>query len=110
MGIDVLAVAGALAAVGVGVFYLSIIEEQDSGGPAVWFVALLGVAALLCLVAAPLRFPGRAAALFLAALLTGGLGLLAILSIGGLLLLAGILPGVAFLLEVLQPDDGRSAR
>ena len=109
-GIDVLAVAGALAAVGVAGYYLSIIEEQDIGGPAVWFVALLGVAALLCLLAAPLAFRGRAVVLFLAALLTGGLGMLAILSIGGLLLLAGLLPGLAFLLEVLQPEVGRSAR
>jgi hypothetical protein len=109
-GIDVLAVAGAVAAIGVAVFYLSIIDEQDSGGPAVWFVALLGVAALLCLVAAPLRLPGRAGVLLAAAFLTGGLGVLAILSIGGLLLLVGLLPGVAFLLDVLQPDDGRSAR
>ena len=108
-GIDVLAVAGALAAVAVAVFYLALIEEQDSGGPAVWFVALLGVSALLCLLAAPLRFRGRAAALLSASLLTGGLGVLAIFSIGGLLLVAGLLPGVAFLLEVLQPDVGPSA-
>jgi len=108
-GIDVLAVAAALAAVGVAVVYLSIIDEQDSGGPAMWFVVLLGVVALLCLVAAPLRLPGRGALLLVAALLMGGLGVLAIFSVGALLLLAAALPGVAFLLEVMKQDDARLA-
>ena len=104
-GIDVVAVAGALAAVGAAVFYLRIIDEQDSGGPAAWFVALIGVAAVLCLVAAPLRLRGRASVLLLAAILMGGLGVLAIFSIGLLLLLSAALPGVAFLLQALQPGD-----
>lgn len=107
-GIDLLAVAGAVAAAAVTILYLRLIEAEG-GGAATWFVVLLGLVTVLCLLAAPARLRGRAGLLLLATMILGGLGVLAIFSVGFLLLLVALLPGVAFLLEVLQPPVGASA-
>lgn len=109
-GVDVLALAGAVATVVVAGVYLWLIAEQDTGGPAAWLLLVLGWQALLCLWAASVTLPARAAVLLLATLVMGGLGFLAMFSVGLLFLVAGGFPFTAFLLEVTKPLDPTSAR
>ena len=100
-GIDLLAVAAAVAVVGSLAVYWAMIEAGDTGGPAVWAVLVLVLSAVLCLTAAPVRVPQRAVPLFVASVLLGGLGFLAIFSVGLLFMLAGSFAFAAFLQAVL---------
>ncbi len=100
-GIDLLAVAAAVAVMGSLGLYLAVISSQDTGGPATWAVVVLLLAAVLCLAAAPVRVPQRAAPLLLASVMLGGLGVLAIFSVGLLFMLAASFAFAAFLQAVL---------
>jgi hypothetical protein len=92
--IDPFAVAASVLA-GVMLFvYLSVIRQQD-GDPAGWFVAALAVGAAAAGCGAVRGWPHRRASLVLAGLVLLPLGLLAILSIGLPVLLAGVLSLVA---------------
>ena len=74
--------------------YLALIRQQDSGGPAWWYVALVAAGAIGCGVAiAPKLWPAGAIGAFLLA----GTGVLGIFSVGLPLLIASGLAGGATL-------------
>jgi hypothetical protein len=93
--IDLVAAAASSLAVAMVVVYLVVIHQQD-GDPALWAVAALVVGAVAAGYGAVRAFHHRRAALLLAGLVLVALGLLAILSIGLPILLAGVLCFVAF--------------
>jgi hypothetical protein len=76
------------------VVYVSIIRSQ-SGRPAVWFLVVLCAAMIAAGYGAHRGSPRRRAALTIAGVALVGTGVLAILSIGYLLLIAGTLCLVA---------------
>ena len=74
------------------VLYLALIRQQDSGGPAWWYVTLVTAGALGCgLAIAPKLWPAGAVGAFLLA----GTGVLGIFSVGLPLLIASGLAGAA---------------
>ena len=77
------------------VVYLGVIRQQHEGAPAAWAVAALIVGAAAAGLGAVVAFPYRRASLALAAVLLILLGLLAILTIGLPILVAGTLCIVA---------------
>lgn len=97
-------VASAIAVViGDAAVYLWLIEQQDSGGPVVWFLTGLGVAlALGAYGVAPAPWPGVALGIGGLTLIT--LGMLGLASIGAPLILAGLLYGLA---AAVRQQSGR---
>ena len=92
--LDVLALTAAVLALAVLVGYLAIMR-QESDEPAAWFVAALVLGPALAVYGARARSRHRRAALLLAGLVLTGVGLLAILSIGLPVVVAGVLCLVA---------------
>jgi hypothetical protein len=92
--LDLLAVGASMVALAMLVAYLAVINSQDEA-PAAWAVAVLVLGASGAAYGAVVRAPYRRAALVAAAVVLLGLGLLAILSIGLPILLAGALCLVA---------------
>ena len=99
-GLDVVAVLAAVLAVVMAIVYDAVIRGQGDSSPAWWVFAVLGVAAVLCLVGAPARATYRMPVLLVAAALLGLLGLLGILSIGLPILLAS---GLALVAAMVAP-------
>jgi hypothetical protein len=107
--VDVLALAAAAMAFVMTGVYVAVVRAQDDGSPAPWVVAVLVLAGLAAGYAARRESPGRLVVLSGAALLLGGLGLLALLSVGLPLLLAAALCLVSVLRSVTaahQPNAG----
>ncbi len=92
--LDLAAVAAAVLAVVNLSVYLMVIRQQD-GQPAVWAVAILVLGAAAAGYGSVRNAPYRRAALLSAACGLAALGLLAILTIGMPILLAGLLCLVA---------------
>ena len=92
--VDVIAVAASLLALAMVLVYLAVIRAQ-AGEPAAWAVVALMVGATAAAYGAVVRAPYRRQALVLAGLVLLGLGVLAILTIGLPILLAGALCLVA---------------
>jgi hypothetical protein len=93
--VDLWAVAGALVAVVMTGVYVSIVRQQGED-PAAWFLAAVGLGALAAGYGAAVPAPHRRTALAVAVTLLVACGLLAILTIGLPILLAGALVLVAF--------------
>jgi hypothetical protein len=93
-GVDVLAVVAAAVALIMLVVYVQIMREQDDS-PQVWVLAVLGGSALLAGYGALRTSRLRTAALATSGMALVLLGLLAILSIGFPILLAGVAALVA---------------
>jgi hypothetical protein len=93
--IDLWAAGAALLALLMTVAYVAIIIDQ-SGDPAVWFIALMAVAIACGAYGSARAMPVRRVALLVCAVILSGLGLLAILSIGLPVLIAGGLAWIAF--------------
>lgn len=91
---DLVAVAASLLALVMLFVYLSVINQQE-GDVALWAVAVLVVGAGAAAYGAATGSPHRRASLIAAGLLLGALGVLAILSIGLPILVAGVLALVA---------------
>ena len=91
---DMLAGAAAVLAVVVAVGYVSIMRQQ-SDRPVAWFLGSLALGATLAGYGAWTEAVHRRAALLVASVLLMGMGVLAILSIGLPVLVAGLLCGVA---------------
>ena len=87
------------------VVYLWVIGQQQEEGPAVWAVAALIVGAAAAGLGAIVAFPYRGAALVTAAVVLIGLGLLAILTIGLPILVAGSLCVIAGWRSRPAPDE-----
>lgn len=87
---DLVAVAAAVLALVMLIVYLRVIREQD-GQPATWAVAILVLGAAAAGYGAVVAAPYRRAALLLAGCALAALGLLAILTIGMPILVAGVL-------------------
>jgi hypothetical protein len=92
--LDAIAVAASVLALAMFVVYLSVIRQQE-GEPATWAVAALIGGAAAAAYGAVLTAPYRRAALMLSGLALVALGVLAILTIGLPILLAGALCLVA---------------
>ena len=88
--LDAIAVAASVLAVAMFVVYLSVIRQQE-GEPAAWAVAILIGGAAAAAYGAVVAAPYRRAALVLAGLALMALGVLAVLTIGLPILLAGAL-------------------
>lgn len=93
---DPWAVAGSLLAAAMTVAYAAIMRQQGDD-PAAWFVGALGIGALAAGYGAVMPAPHRRPALALAVVLLLFCGLLAILTIGLPILVAGALVVVASL-------------
>jgi hypothetical protein len=89
--VDVLALAASAIALPMAGVYVAVVRAQGDGSPARWVVAVLVLAGLAAGYAAPRSSPGRLVVLSGAAVLLGGLGLLAVLSVGPPILVAGAL-------------------
>lgn len=92
--LDALALAAAVLALAVLLGYLAIMR-QESDVPAAWFVAALVLGSALAAYGANTGAHHRRAALLLAGLMLAVVGVLAILSIGLPILVAGVLCLVA---------------
>ena len=99
-GVDVLPVGAAVVATAMTVVYRNVIEAQGDDSPLWWVQAVLLGGAVLALAGAPTGNRRRVPVLLLATFLLGGLGLLAILSIGFPILLAAGLTFLAALRDV----------
>jgi hypothetical protein len=93
--IDLVAATASLLALAMLAVYLVVIRQQD-GEPALWAVAALVFGAAAAGYGAVPAFRHRRAALLLAGLVLVALGMLAILSIGLPILVAGALCFVGF--------------
>ena len=89
-GVDLLAASAALLAAAMAWAYVRIIDGQGDQ-PLAWVVGGLLGCAVLATYGAPLAAPGRRTALVVAGVVLLGLGLLAILTIGLPILVAGVL-------------------
>jgi len=98
------AVSAAVALLMNGV-YLWLIH-RDGNSPALWFVAGLGLAALLAAYGALRAAPGRRPALIASGVLLLGLGLVGILTIGLPIILAGLLAVIAATRAGSTPSTG----
>ena len=96
--LDLLAVGASMVALAMLVAYLAVMSSQEDD-PAVWAVVVLVLGAFGAAYGAVVSAPYRRAALVVAAVMLLGLGLLAILSIGLPILLAGGLCLVAAMRE-----------
>ena len=92
--VDAVAVAASVLAAAMVMVYLAVIQEQ-AGDPAAWAVAALIGGATGAAYGAVVRAPYRRPALVLAGLVLMVLGVLAVLTIGLPILLAGALCLVA---------------
>jgi uncharacterized membrane protein YccC len=101
------AIAAVIAIVMIGV-YVGVMHQQDDQ-PAAWVVAVLIVGAAAAAYGAVTSMPYRRPALFAAAFLLLALGLLAILTIGLPILLAGALCLGSALRGGLASTHGRQA-
>jgi hypothetical protein len=86
-----MAMTAALLSVLMAVVYIRVIHEQGSERPLVWVVAVLLVGAVMAGYGARRSAPSRRTALVVAGVLLIGLGVLALLSIGLPIILAGLL-------------------
>jgi hypothetical protein len=103
-GIDLLAVGGAIVATAMTFVYRAAIESQKPGDdPALWVQVVLVVGALLALAGAPIGLRHRTPVLLAAAGLLSALGLLAILTIGVLILAAAFLVFLSALRDRAAP-------
>jgi hypothetical protein len=89
-GVDLLAVAAAVVAAAMTGVYLAIMREQGDE-PLRWVIAVLCTCAVLATYAAPVRASQRRTALRVSGVGLVALGLLAILTIGLPIMLAGAL-------------------
>jgi hypothetical protein len=105
-GWDPLAAVASLIAASMAVLYVWIIRQQD-GEPLAWVLGGLTVAALLGAYGAVQAAPRRETALMVSAGILLPLGLLAILTIGLPILLAGALALVAAILSWSNADRRR---
>ncbi|MGP3961123.1 hypothetical protein ACTWPT_34505 [Nonomuraea sp. 3N208] len=80
-GWDLLALSAALIAVIMSVWYMVLIA-QEGGRPAIWFLGLMAVSALLATYGVARAAPRRRAALGIAGTMLAALGILALASIG----------------------------
>lgn len=103
--IDLWAAGAAFLALVMTVAYVAIIIDQ-AGELAIWFVALMAVAIACGAYGAARALPARRVALLVCAVLLSGLGLLAILSIGLLVLIAAGLAWIAFIRALARPYQG----
>ena len=87
------------------VVYLLVLHQQNTT-PASWVVALLVLGALGAAYASVPNAPGRRSALGVCTALLGALGLLALLSIGLLVLVGAALCGAALLVDVIAAPVG----
>jgi len=93
-GIDLWAAGAAVLALVMTVAYLAIIKAE-TGEPAIWFVAAMALAIVCGAYGCARGMPLRRLALLLCAIVLTGLGLLAILTIGLPIVLAGVLAWIA---------------
>jgi hypothetical protein len=93
-GWDLLAAIAAVIALTMIGIYIGLISQQG-GQLAVWFLAGLGMAALLSIYGAARAAPRRGLALVVSGVMMAILGLLGILSIGFPIIGAGVLAQVA---------------
>ena len=100
---DGLAIAASLIALAMVVVYLVLIRAQGDGSPAVWFLLTLLAAAALAGYGARRDAAHRMTALLLAGAALLAIGLLAILSIGLPILVAGGLALAAALRAATAP-------
>lgn len=93
--IDLWAAGAALVAIAMISLYAVVIIDQ-SGEPAIWFVSLMAVAIACAAYGSARTLPMRRWVLLACAVILTGLGMLAILSIGLPILVAGGLAWIAF--------------